>query len=540
MFYRYNPYAEYNSSTPPRPLRIIFGFLLAAAGLTGGIGHAVHDHHRALVMQAEPQQITWQELVENGYGDNPHIQLVDVEIIDPYAEIGEWFEDEMEEFMDDPFMRAQMAKIDIGPAIVIPRGKAVDSEEQRVQIATGVSYLDQAFLENDENGTLTGMVSTYTSDHMIKDVYAFCTGTPIEELIDESEEPVYTIVPSGDRPDVSIARNAFLGLGFALSLGLVWLGSGGPGMWCCWYAPLPSALSMIGYPMRYGRGSWGTRIVYIGIGSVLIGYGFYMMHGLGKLGEAEGNPIFHALGFAALFTGLGAVLAVPIQITTRALSASVECTPKKKEVRMSWEQACSMEPVVTEKEYVDEPLAKIDLLPLSGKLKENADKLAEKGFTAAESMQWQRESGLAAATVQLGCQRMVISDMEYNNESDIIESAMISVLGTGFPVITVSANSGFKQNRPTPGAIIRRASQSDPTEMLGGHLEVVINEAEERDTVVVEFHASESNDIVQFARRVLAEAQGTMDGQIIKVGPKRYGRFNFPTTPVPEFTGPTA
>ncbi|MEM0924696.1 MAG: hypothetical protein AAGJ83_01540, partial [Planctomycetota bacterium] len=99
MFYRYNPYAEQNSSTPPRPLRIIFGFLIASGGLLGGMGHAVHDHHRAQVTEVEPQRLTWDELVENGYGDNPHVKLRDIHILDPYAEMGQWLDDDMAELM---------------------------------------------------------------------------------------------------------------------------------------------------------------------------------------------------------------------------------------------------------------------------------------------------------------------------------------------------------------------------------------------------------------------------------------------------------
>ncbi|MEM6470520.1 MAG: hypothetical protein AAF802_13270 [Planctomycetota bacterium] len=534
MFFRYNPYAEYNSSTPPRPLRIIFGFLIASGGLLGGMGHAVHDHHRAQVMKAEPQVLTWDQLVESGYGENPHVQLREIHIVDPYAEMDDWLGEEMDELMEDPFMGPQLSNFDLGPAEILPLNRAIT--ERRVQLASGVKNLDRAFAEFDESGTVTGMVGTYTADHMVADVYAFCTGTPIEDLVESTEDPVYTIVPNGGHLNAEMSRNTFLGMGLALSLGLVMLGSGGPGMWCCWYAPLPSALSIIGYPMRYGRGNWGTRLVYIGIGGALIGYGIYMMHMLGNLGQAEGNPIFQSLGFASFFCGLGAVLAVPLQITARALHASVEGTPVKKEKRLSWEQACSLEPVVNEIEYADQPLNEIDTLPLSGKLKEYSQALTKKGFTVGPSMQWQRESGIAAATVQLGCQNMAITDLEYNNESDLIESAIISVLGTGTPIITLSANAAFKQDRPAPGVLIRKAESSEPAAMLSGHLDVVINEAEQRDTVVVEFLESEIQDVVHLARRALADAQGTFEGQLCNVGPQRYGRFHYPPAPVQELT----
>ncbi|MEM0925669.1 MAG: hypothetical protein AAGJ83_06510, partial [Planctomycetota bacterium] len=163
-----------------------------------------------------------------------------------------------------------------------------------------------------------------------------------------------------------------------------------------------------------------------------------------------------------------------------------------------------------------------------------------KGFTKAPSMQWQRESGIAAATLQLGCQNMVISDLEYNNESDLVESALISVIGTGVPIITLSANAAFKQDRPAPGVLIRKADSSEPVEMLSGHLNVVIQEAEQRDTVVVEFQEAELPDVVKLARRALADARGTYEGQLVSVGPKRYGRFHYPPAPVQDLPATTA
>jgi hypothetical protein len=191
--------------------------------------------------------------------------------------------------------------------------------------------------------------------------------------------------------------------------------------------------------------------------------------------------------------------------------------------------------MISEVEYKDQPLVPSGSLPLSGDLKEKAAALEKAGFTEAKALQWQREIGVAAAAVQLGCQHMVVSDLEYNNDSDIIESGLISVLATGLPIITVSANSGVKQNRPLAKCLFKRASTSEPADMLGEHLEVVVSEAERRDTVVIEFDESETHDVVQLARRMLAEIQGTVDGQIVNVGPKRYGRFHFPPAPVQEF-----
>lgn len=528
----YNPYT---SSTPPRPFRIVFGACMVVGGLLAGMSGAVHEFHKSSVMQGEPVEMDWETLVAEGYGDNPHIRLINIAVIDPYIEMDELFQDDdLEAMMDDPLLQNHVQITGMGPAKVIPTGTNESDIDDRVSISAGNHFLDEAFRQLDETGSVTGMVSTYGVDQMIADVIAFCSGEKVERR-QEDAEVHYTIVPIDGTPDLGLARNLFLTAGFSLSLGLVLCGSGGAGIWCCWFAPFPSLLSLIGYPMRYGRGGWAMRSVYIGLGVCLMGYGYFLLVPMGNFGATDGNPIIHAFGFASVFIGLGGVLAVPLQITTRALSASVEVQPKRKPVRMSWNQACSMEPMISEVEYKDQPLVATGSLPLSGQLKEKAAALADVGFTKAEAMQWQREIGVAAAAVQLGCKDMVVSDLEYNNDSDIIECGLISILGTGLPIITVSANSGVKQNRPSANCLFQRASTSEPTEMLSEHLSVVVSEAERRDTLVIEFDESERCDVTQLARRALAEIQGVIDGSVVNVGPKRYGRFQFPPAPVPEF-----
>lgn len=539
----YNPYL---SSTPPRPFRIMFGFLMAATGLIMGMTGAVHEFHKASVMQGEPVEMDWETLTTQGFGDNPHIRLINVSVVDPYEELDDFFDTEgmfgdedVEDAMEAALISQQRSLMELGPAKVIPLGRFEGDVEELVVVAQGEFYLDEAFRQIDETGSITGMVSTYGVNQMIEDFFAFCTGNEIEGPPEDGDEVVYSIIPVDGQPDLDLARHLFFIAGIALSLGLIMCGSGGPGIWCCWYAPLPSVISLIGYPMRYGRGNWTMRFVYIGIGVTLMGYGYYQLVPLGNFGAAEGNPIFHAFGFASLFIGLGAVLAVPMQITTRALDASTDVRTKKKPVRMSWQQACSMEPVTQEIEYEDATLAPAGSLPLTGEIREKADALEGNGFTKAASLQWQRASGVAAAAIQLGCQKMVVTDLEYNNDSDLAECGLISVLGTGLPIITISANSAIKQNRPSAKCLFQRSGSSDPVEMLSEHLEVVVSEAEQRDTIVVEFDESETHDVVQLARRVIAEIQGTIDGQIVNVGPKRYGRFHYPPAPVPEFVPST-
>ena len=481
----YNPYA---SSTPPRPFRIMVGGTMAIAGLFFGMFNATYEFHKALLTENEPVEMTWKELAEEGYGENAYVSLVDVDVVEP--DLDEFLDEESLRILEDEdLLEDEIVDALVGPIKVIPRHSDESTVPERIVIPQRMHLLDEAYRQIDETGALTGIVSTYTHEEMVHDlfqVFGYEGGPEETELDGDEDEPhddalVYKIVPLEEDTDKEQAQNLFLLAGFMLSFGLILCGSGGPGIWTCWYAPIQSAISLVGYPMRYGRGGLQVRGTYIAVGMALMGFAYKLLVLDGQFGKGDGNPLLHALGFAFLFIGVAAVFAVPMQITFRALSASVEVQPRKKPVRMSWQQACSMEPVIQEEEYTDQTLAKIDTIPMSGELKEKAEALEQAGFTKPDHLQWQRDAGLAAATVQLGCQSMIVSDLEYDNESDIIETGLISILGTGMPVITVSANSKFNKHKPSTHCLFQRADSSDPTEMLAKHLELVVGEAESRD-----------------------------------------------------------
>ncbi|MEM1070915.1 MAG: hypothetical protein AAGI63_18560, partial [Planctomycetota bacterium] len=65
-------------------------------------------------------------------------------------------------------------------------------------------------------------------------------------------EPVETV------PNLSEAQQWFWIAGFAVVVGMVICGAGGPSITCCVLFQCPSILSLFGYPLRYGRGSKTT------------------------------------------------------------------------------------------------------------------------------------------------------------------------------------------------------------------------------------------------------------------------------------------
>lgn len=502
---------------------------MVITGVIVGIAESTNRFHEALLTETEPVEMDWQTLVENGTNGNDYVRLIDVDVVEPMAPT-EFEEELLEAFESGPFIRQDVVDMMRPPAKVVPRGANEDKVPDAIVIPSRHDLLDEAYAQLDETATLTGTVSLSTHDELVNDMASmvWLGGPPV--VLDDD---VYRFTPLSSETDLSNARSMFLFTGLLVSLGLIICGSGGPGIWTCWYAPIPSLISLIGYPMRYGRGSKTVRAAYFVVGAFIMAVGYKVMVMDGGLGTGAGSPLLMAKGYCYFFIGLGGVLAVPIQSTVRALSDSTECVSSKKKVRMSWNQACGMEPVEMEVEYEDQMLASAGSLPLLGALSEKADALAANGFSKPESMQWQRESGLTAAAVQLGCQQMVVSDLESNDKTDLVESCLVSVLGTGMPMLTVSANHGSSQNRRTINARYQRASTSDPSEMLAEHLEYVLAEAEQSDSYIVEIQRDEIQDVVQLARRALAEIQGTVNGIQVKVGSKTYGRFQYPPVPIP-------
>ena len=133
-------YSPYTSSTPPRPFRIIVGGTLAIFGLFVGMGVASYQFHKALLVEHDPLEMTWETLVNEGYGETPYIRLMNVNIIEP--EIDEFWNDEMlGAIEEDPeFGRMVMDEI-LGPAKIIPRGGNANVYDNAVVVPPGADMI---------------------------------------------------------------------------------------------------------------------------------------------------------------------------------------------------------------------------------------------------------------------------------------------------------------------------------------------------------------------------------------------------------------
>ena len=276
-----------------------------------------------------------------------------------------------------------------------------------------------------------------------------------------------------------------------------------------------------------------TRFVYLLIGGALIGYGYKLMVLEGGFGQIGGNPILHSLGFISTFVGFAAILAVPAQILSRKVEASLDVAPSpQKEVKMSVTEACSLMPVdPVETVYRDRRLVAAAVDESSDELRGLCESLTAVGFNPAQPMYWELDETTSPAVIQIGCQDMVVADMEQVNGR--IESRMISMLHDGMVVITLAPDVQVESDRRVgSNGIYTRSRSDDPGQMLAGHLEQTISIAEKRDTSVVNFDANEADDVCRLARRVFADIQYQYGESNIDVDSACYGRFRFPIQPV--------
>ncbi len=546
-------YSEYSGSQGPRPIRVILGGTLAIACCLIGSVVMTHEYHRALTMKEQAEELDWETFAERGPVDNAFVCLTEVELdqTDPLA----GFEDLEEMFGDldpdadpeaafealvqtmDEVNPMEMVRSIVAPVKVIPQGADGDSVREAIVIPRVDHFIAEAERQLQETGTLSGYVSTYQGDEFAR---AIMTYTGNEELLEELEDradiaKVYTIEPMALPLDQSTAGSNYWLCGIGLALGLILCGSGGPALSTCVFFTGPSLLSLLGFPMRYGRGGTATRIVYLLIGIGLVSYGYQLMIVQGQFGQIGGDPILHSLGFIGTFVGFAAMLAVPAQIISRKIEASLDVAPSRKhEVKMTVSEACSLMPLETvETVYQDRDLVPSLIDNCPDDLRQLSESLTTVGFNPAEPRHWQADEQTSHAAIQMGCQEMVVSDIEIVDGR--AECRMVSMLHDGLTLMTLSSNVKVDADRRVgSNGMYQRSKADKPDQMLAQHLEETISIAEKRDTSVVTFESSELSDVCHLARRVLADIQNQYGESILDVDTAQYGRFRFPMQPIAE------
>jgi hypothetical protein len=552
-----------HNATPSRSLFVIIGGMLAWAGLTGGAMIATPEYHRALTMKEEPVEMTWHELVENGLTDNSYVHLIDVEL-DDTNQLGV-FEDMLMEFdaevpaedrqaaftaAADNVDLGQIAETAVSPIKVCPKGQDPSKVPVRIVVPLTPWATQAAYEEVEASGTLTGRFTLREDDGFEMQLTpALLAGTDAanNERTDRNHDlqgnaeardnagVCWVFEPVHDVPSLADTRQWFWLSGLAVAVGLVICGSGGPSLACCIFFQCPSLLSMLGYPMRYGRPEKTTRIVYAAIGTGLIIYGYQKMIVEAHFGQVNGDIALAILGFLAGSVGAAALLGSITSVVAQRMNVSLQTqTPKKNsEPTMSYTQACSLEPpkACATAGYAEPELVSADDVQISGAMRTIAQSLATLGFGDPLRVAWLNGEDRKPALIQLGCQEMVVADVDETDGAT--KGRLVSVLHDGIVIVTLSRTSPSQSSmRFGTNGLYSVSESDDPKAMLSSHLNRTASMAEKRDTSVVTIEATEVTDVVLHARRVLADIRSQYGEETSEVGDSRYGRFCFPVAPV--------
>ncbi|OUT63161.1 MAG: hypothetical protein CBB71_00680 [Rhodopirellula sp. TMED11] len=537
----------------PRPMRILFGGLMATAGLMIGGFFGVDLVHQSVVSSLQPEPIRYVDLVQQlGSQDDDAIQsltqqpmvLHGVSYLDPVQRVidREFNKDDehIAELRKNQWLQLRrfweegITQVDLSP---------VDGKENPngtlLRLSANPVHVKLANDQLAADGALTGVIRRYGPDEFFGDVVTYQRAGRLEFGPKQVQEvPAWTFVPVSSESRAEIGLVMFLLGGLLLAAGTAICASGGPNLFA-WILTAPFALlSLVGYPLRYGRGTQLTRLAYIGASALLCVGGVGALLVLGSFGKASGVWSFQLLGFTMIFAGLAASIGAIAQKFAHNPLAAVELayTPEYSSIDdiPRWDRAAVPEKGTEPKarEYRDDPLMAVASIPLTGKLKEQAWKLSGIGFSEAGSLQWQREEYLASASIQLGCQNVVVSEMEYDSANDQVSWQLISVLSSGKTIISLSDNFREPCTGNSDEALIQQIPAQDSAAMLTKHLERVVSEAEQQNATTVEFNLQEIRNVAHLSHRIMAGVRGTSGGKPVRVSAKSYGRFDYPPQPI--------
>ena len=350
-----------DADTPPRSRgnsSVLVGFILLVGGFVFVALGVVSETHRAFVMKTVPTTISYQQLVENGFGDNAFVSLQNVNFdrsestsqmqsiqaglnklaqtanqnagssdaksVDPKARI-----EAMKQRLLEPATRAEFTKLvadSFSTIRLYPKGQYSTSTPPRVFLARSGKAIELASEQIDHTGEIRGFITLDQSDatrrviERINDQVNRSDNDPFDSSAwlkiaqeigstEASETPKYLIDPVEVPPSRTESFAKMAAAGLAIVLGWLLCGSG-TASWLMWiFSPLPAIVGMVGFPLRRGRGGRVIRTLYLMIGVFLSAVGVYFMVLSGRFGLSGGSSLEQSLGFMIATTGLAAIIA---------------------------------------------------------------------------------------------------------------------------------------------------------------------------------------------------------------------------------------
>ena len=538
-------YSDYPVSNEPRTLRISFGSMLAITALGYGLFVAVPKLQQSLAMKPVAQTMSWSELVRDGLGDNAHIHLHAVDLSETEDQIASI--QKMIAEMDPQGNRAEMkqkiqdslAGMDAmqlltqaaSPVSVIPRG----IDPARVPPIVVLSRFDlglaRAKAEIASDSTLTGYVRKSWELAWVEQLMSHLGDHGIK--MDLGDRPKYVISPVLVLPERNQSIGVVVACGLVAAIGLVIAGSGGPSVLSCILMPIPSLISMLGYPLRYGRGGFLTRAFYFFVGLVGLVGGYHLAWNLGGLNHVNGDTLLQSLGFIASTLGVASV--VGVLLNARAVRPLV-VNEKQAGSYIEPEQGFNIANVPTAEaidepnpsnQYVDPRLSDASEMNFPALIDDQVQILCANGFGPPKRIYVHEDDRRYLTALTLGCHNIVLCEIRENGTSGL--TRYVSILSDGLVVVTLSASTPkVSQLRVGVNGVYSRSKTNSPVDMLAEHLDRTVGIAEERRSQVVPLDEYERLDVFLLARRVLLDIQHEYNEVKCTIPKATYGRFAFP------------
>ncbi|WP_442509787.1 hypothetical protein SH528x_001385 [Novipirellula sp. SH528] len=570
---------------------LLVGFTLICLGTLLGLSAGLPKCHRAFAMKSFARTMDITQLQSEGLGDNAFVHLTNVDFDRPPqtspleqvtssvaklanpAELGsdpELIRGKIEAMKQDIAGTLQQAPIgslleeslrgialfskDTGrtqgaPVVTLARNSSiVKSAREQIDRFNEV----RGYLCLDTSAAEVGMIKTLTApDAMDRGTTQWLAAIKQAGKSNENAVTTYRIEPL-ETPPTKAMSVAILAASLGMfSLGLVLCGSCSLSIWTWLFLPAPSMFSLLGIPLRRGRGGSKMRFAYSFVGVSLLMVGGYEIYLLGGFGQPESNSLHHSLGFLIFATGFAAVLGTianartpkPEAIPTVAMPKPTENSPSailrynadpiEDEPTASKAELGSEKPRI--KTYQDPVLMAAMDDNCSSLTMQYIDRLSELGFSNPAFVRLQSSQSLPSIGLLLGCNHTVLAEVTDNTVNPTIR--MTSILHDGLPIITVSETVAKSDQAKFATTGVYQSAPHQPLKaMLAKHLQQAIRMSEKRDSNIVTIDRDEKYEVCLLSRRAFADVRSQYEESNIAVGPASYERFAFPPQPIEELT----
>lgn len=522
-----------------RSFRVLFGGTIAMFGMVVGSAVALFCT-QAWTMKDSPDEISVQQLVTEGLGDNRLVRLTGVRLSKTPAPSG--------------LVGGHDAyKLDRGGRVLMR-----DSDS----LAFGAVQK-----ELQQTGGVIGSISRDELAHSMFGVLKSCGADlsevpQLESMQSLEDYPfVFSPVDTSDAAFTDRKKQAQMYLaiaGVTTAVGLVIAGSGGAGIISWILFTVPVVFCVPGMFLRYGRGNSFTRFLYLMAGATLLGGGYYFTFYENKISSLTTNTLFAPLGFLLASFGGAAILgAVVNQLWggQKATAANMDralatrSTPDSKTSKLLQDAAEHSGTTIAPGLCLEQPVIRYQdphfMIATESNVVESMALMAT-GFEALDFeaplvLNVGDSEDMEQQTMQIGCRNLVMAinahtnDTAHEGASPQTRTRLFSILDNGQIVVTLSAGTpAAADERKHSGGVIVLAKSADPSKLLSSHLENTVRVAESVGTSICNVHPGEWRDIYAYGHRVMADIGHQNGDNQFKVLPATHGRFQFPVQPVDE------